>query len=181
MLLEAAKSSLLLVDIQDRLLPAMEEPERVLTKCSILLKAAAVLGLPITVSEQYPKGLGKTVSSLDISGAAVMEKLAFSCWREATIKKHFISLHEAGRPLVVIAGIEAHVCVLQTCMDLSMAGFGVFVVADAVSSRSPVSVDLALRRMRAAGIEIINTEMAVFELVEKAGTPQFKTLSTFIK
>lgn len=79
MLLEAAKSSLLIVDIQERLLPAMQEPERVISRCSILLKAAQALQIPVTVSEQYPKGLGHTVPELDIAGAATFEKLSFSC------------------------------------------------------------------------------------------------------
>ena len=82
---------------------------------------------------------------------------------------------------MIVAGIEAHVCVLQTCIDMAMAGFGVFAVTDAMSSRKPESAELAFARMRHAGVETVNTEMAVFELLEKAGTPQFKALSALIK
>jgi nicotinamidase-related amidase len=181
MLLEASKSSLLLIDIQERLLPAMAGPEQVVAKSAILLNAAQELSLPVTISEQYPKGLGHTVPELHGNEAVVMEKLTFSCWRDDDLKSRLINLHETGRPLVIVAGIEAHVCVLQTCVDLANAGFGVFAVADAMSSRKLQSADMAFDRMRAAGVEIVNTEMVVFELLERAGTPAFKHLSQLIK
>jgi nicotinamidase-related amidase len=181
MLLSARQASLLLVDIQQRLLPAMAEPERVVANSKILLAAARQLGLPVTFSEQYPKGLGQTVPELDAVGSAVFEKLSFSCWRDKTLKSRFIHLHEHGQPLVVIAGIEAHVCVLQTAMDLVNAGFGVFAVTDAMSSRNPESAKLAFERMRANDIQVVNTEMVVFELLGEAGTPAFKALSGLIK
>lgn len=181
MLLEATKSSLLIVDVQERLLPAMAEPGDVVSRCKILLTAAEALEIPITISEQYPKGLGHTVPELTESSAKVFEKMTFSCWRDATMRKHFIELHEHERPLIIVAGIEAHVCVLQSCIDLYNAGFGVFAVADAMGSRRAESASLAFDRLRGAGIQVINAEMAVFELMEKAGTPTFKTLSALIK
>ncbi len=181
MLLEASKSSLLVVDVQQRLLPAMAEPERIVSRCQILLKAAAALDIPVTISEQYPKGLGHTVPELIYPSAKVFEKLTFSCWRDSEMRKAFIELHEHERPLIIVAGIEAHVCALQSCIDLYNAGFGVFAVADAMGSRDPSSAQLAYDRMRGAGIQVINTEMALFELMEKAGTPVFKTLSALIK
>jgi nicotinamidase-related amidase len=181
MLLSAPKSSLLLIDIQDRLLPAMANPDQVIAKSKILLQAAETLGLPVTISEQYPKGLGRTVAALQTSTAKTFEKLSFSCWRDDALKTHLIHLHETNRPLVIVAGIEAHVCVMQTCIDLANAGFGVFAVADAMSSRTPESAALAFERMRANDVMVINTEMAVFELLENAGTANFKTLSALIK
>ncbi len=181
MLLDAFKSSLLIVDVQERLLPAMAEPTLVLARTGILLKAAAALDVPVTISEQYSKGLGKTVVDLADPRALVFEKLTFSCWKDEAMRKHFIGLHESGRPLVIVAGIEAHVCVLQTCIDLANAGFGVFAVADAISSRKLASADLAFARMRENGVQIINAEMAVFELMERAGTVVFKELSGLIK
>ena len=99
MLLDASKASLLVIDIQERLLPAMAEPERVTAKTGILLTAAREMGLPITISEQYPKGLGRTVPALAANDAVVFEKTAFSCWRDAEMKKHLIKLHESGRPV----------------------------------------------------------------------------------
>jgi isochorismate hydrolase len=181
MLLDASKASLLVVDVQERLLPAMAAAEQVLAKANIVLQVANALQIPIAISEQYPKGLGPTVSSLEIFGARPFEKLSFSCWRDDGLRHHFIEQHEGGRPQVIVVGIEAHVCVLQTCVDLAFAGFGVFAVADAMSSRSAHSHDLALQRLRHANVEVVNTEMAVFELLGRAGTPQFKALSGLIK
>ena len=183
MLLDSAKSTLLLIDMQERLLPAMDGFEEVERRCGIVLKAAKALQVPVAVSEQYPKGLGHTVAGLkaDIGNAPVFEKLDFSCWRDAALKRHLINHHEHGRPLVIVAGIEAHVCVLQSAIDLAMAGFGVFAVADAMASRTPASKALALERMRESGVHVVNTEMAVFELLGKAGTAEFKSLSGLIR
>ena len=183
MLIDATKTSLLIVDVQERLLPAMADGAGVVARCSVLLKATALLGVPVAVSEQYPKGLGHTVGGLkaEIGDAPVFEKLNFSCWRDISMRAAFIKLHDMGRPQIIIAGIEAHVCVLQSALDLAQAGFGVFVVSDATSSRAESSKALALTRMGQAGIEVINTEMAVFELLGKAGTPEFKELSALIK
>jgi nicotinamidase-related amidase len=181
MLISAANSSLLIVDVQDRLLPAMVAQEQVLTNTKILLKAAEVLSVPVTISEQYPKGLGKTVAALASHEAHVMEKTSFSCWRDPAMKEHFIRYHDQGRPLVIVAGLEAHVCVLQSCIDLATMGFVVFAVVDAMSSRRSESVSLALTRMRSSGIQTVNTEMVIFELLEKAGTAAFKSLSALIK
>ena len=183
MLLDASKTSLLIVDVQVRLLPAMAPGNNVVARAKILLKAAKALDVPVAVSEQYPKGLGHTVETLIqyIGNAPVFEKSTFSCWRDETLRKHFTAHHDAGRPQVIIAGIEAHVCVAQTAIDMAQVGFGVFVVADAVSSRAESSVVLALTRMGQSGVEVINTEMAIFELLGKAGTPKFKALSALIK
>ena len=183
MLLDASKSTLLLIDMQERLLPAMDGSAEVEQRCGILLKAAKALDIPVTASEQYPKGLGPIVPGLkaEIGNAPVFAKLAFSGWRDAALKAHFIDHHEQGRPLVIIAGIEAHVCVLQTAVDLAAAGFGVFAVADATASRAPSSAALALDRMRQGGVSVVNTEMVVFELLGKAGTGEFKELSGLIR
>lgn len=181
MLIDASKSSLLIVDVQDRLLPAMAEGNAVVARTKILLAAAKELGLPVTISEQYPKGLGHTVTELANNEAKTFEKLSFSCWRDDAMRAHLTNLHETGRPQVFVAGIEAHVCVLQTAVDLSQAGFATYVVADAVASRKSTSVDLALKRMSNVGVQVINTEMAVFELLGKASNPAFKVLSGLIR
>ncbi len=183
MLLDAGKSSLLLIDVQERLLPAMHEADRVVRNAALLLTAATTLAVPVTVSEQYPRGLGHTVPELVAPDANVwrFEKLSFSCWRDRPLANHLIGLHEAGRPQVILAGIEAHVCVLQTAIDMAMAGFAVFAVADAMSSRRPSSAELAFERMTANGVQVVTTEMAVFELLGQAGTPTFKALSALIK
>ena len=183
MLLDASKATLLLVDMQERLLPAMMGGLDVEERCGILLKAARALDVPVTVSEQYPKGLGHTVEKLGhaAAGSPVFPKLAFSCWRDPALKAHMIAHHEAGRPLVILAGIEAHICVLQTAVDLAAAGFGVFAVADAMASRAAASHTLALDRMRQNAVSVVTTEMVVFELLREAGSPQFKALSALIR
>ena len=183
MLIDAAKCFLLIVDMQERLLPVMTGGEEVERRCSILLKAAKRLAVPVAVSEQYPRGLGHTVPGLrgEIGNAPVFEKTAFSCWRDDGLKTHLIAHHEGGRPQAIVAGIEAHVCVLQTAIDLAQAGFAVFAVADAMSSRAAASVGLAHKRMRQEGVEVVNTEMVVFELLGRAGTAEFKELSALIR
>lgn len=183
MLVDAKKATLLLVDMQARLLPAMTGGADAEQRCAILIKAARTLDVPVAASEQYPKGLGHTVPALaaEIGNAPVFEKLAFSCWRDKAIRAHLIAAHEAGRPLVILAGIEAHVCVMQTAADLAAAGFGVFAVADAMASRAPASHALAMERMRQNGVAVVNTEMVVFELLGQAGTAEFKSLSALVR
>lgn len=183
MLIDAAKASLLMIDVQEKLLPAMANAEDVVSRCSIVLRAAKTLDVPVTVSEQYPKGLGRTVHALHegVGNAPIFEKLNFSCWRDISLRARLIGLHDTGRPQVIIAGLESHVCVAQTAIDLAQSGFGVFVVADAVSSRAESSISLALNRMAQCGIEVVNTEMAVFELLGKAGTPEFRELSGLVR
>jgi nicotinamidase-related amidase len=183
MLLDRSRAQLLVVDVQDRLLPAMHEGEHLVERCAILMQAAHRLGIPITVSEQYRKGLGATVARLDnIKGdAPVMEKMHFSCAADPAIATHVGGLARAGRHQLVICGIESHVCVAQSALGFKEMGLPVTVVADAVTSRRPESVALAITRMSAAGVTIANTEMALFEWLHQAGTPAFKDLSKLIK
>jgi nicotinamidase-related amidase len=183
MLLAPTKSFLLLVDMQERLLPAMVQAAETERRAVILIKAAKALGLPVLASEQYPKGLGHTVARIkeELGNAPVFEKQSFSCWRDPGLKDALSRLRGAGRPQAILAGIEAHVCALQTAIDLKEADFTVFAVADAMSSRQSASVTLAQERMRQAGIAVVNTEMAVFELLGQAGTAEFKELSALIR
>jgi nicotinamidase-related amidase len=183
MLLEAAKSFVLLIDMQEKLLPAMAGGAEVERRCGTLIEAAKALHVPVMASEQYPKGLGHMVPGLGqaLGNAPVFEKTAFSCWRDEALKTALIGKHEAGRPQAIVAGIEAHVCVAQTALDLAAAGFAVFAVADAMSSRVPASAILAAERMRQDGVAVVNTEMVVFELLGRAGTPEFKALSALIR
>jgi nicotinamidase-related amidase len=180
MLLNRARSQLLVVDVQERLMPAMHEGERMIDKCAILIQAASRLRIPVTVSEQYRKGLGGTVGRLDnLKGdAPVMEKMHFSCAADAQITAR---VKAVVRPQVVVCGIESHVCVLQSALGFKDMGLDVVLVADAVTSRAQSSVDLALARARAAGVAIVNTEMALFEWLHESGTPEFKELSKLIK
>jgi nicotinamidase-related amidase len=168
------------VDVQERLLPAIHERERVLLNALRLVKGARILNLPILATEQYPNGIGRTVSELAwaIPEFAPMEKTAFSCCGA----KNFIpSLASKNVRDVVLCGIEAHVCVCQTALDLLDQGFGVFVVADAVSSRAPENWHHGIERMRDSGAAIVSTEMILFELLEEAGTDRFKKILELIK
>lgn len=180
MLLSADRSALVVVDIQERLIPVVVDAAQVIDRSRILLQAAAALNIPVLSTEQYSKGLGPTVDAIAglLGDSLRVEKITFSSVGEPAV---MAALRAMGRDQIVLCGIEAHVCVLQTALALRQAGRNVYVVADAVSSRRPDSVALALDRMRAAGVTIVNTEMAVFEWLERAGTPVFKTLSALIK
>jgi nicotinamidase-related amidase len=183
MLLEAARSQFLLVDMQERLVPAMHDADSLLERCTILLQAAAELSVPVTVSEQYRKGLGATVAPLDAlrGDARVLQKLHFSSAADPGQNARISALAASGRRQLVIAGIESHVCVLQSALGFRDMGFDVFVVADAVSSRKLDSIELAQSRLRHNGVSVVNTEMVLFEWLQIAGTPQFKAISKLIK
>ncbi len=173
-------TALLVVDIQERLLPAMFEKERVVQNSLRLVQGAKVLGIPTFVTEQYPKGLGPTVP--EIAGAlqpfAPLEKLAFSACGAAPL----VPALQAGRfSSILLCGIETHVCVSQSCLDLLQLGFKLFVVADATSSRTRDNHQIGLSRMRNAGAVIVSTEMALLELLEKADTLEFKQILDLIK
>lgn len=180
MLIERSNSVLLVVDIQARLMPAIHQAEMVELGAVILLDAAARLGIPRLISEQYPKGLGETVPMVAAAAADVtpMPKIAFSCAADPAIAA---AVDATGRRLVVLAGAEAHVCVLQTALGFKAAGYDVVVVADATSSRRPESKNVALRRASQAGITVATVEMVLFEWLGAAGTEEFRAISRLIK
>ncbi len=180
MLLSSERSVLVVVDIQEKLMPAIAESSRVERNAATLLKAAALLGVPAFATEQYPKGLGPTAASLRalLPPDGVVEKITFSAAREPAFMDR---LERLGRRQVVLAGSEAHVCVMQTALSLLELGFEVVLVADAVSSRVPANAELGIARMRAAGATIVSTEMVLFEWVERAGTPAFKAVLELVR
>jgi len=183
-LLSAPTSQLLVIDVQERLLPAMADGARAMANMRKLILAARRLGIPASASEQYPKGIGPTVAPIrDALGEErhVFPKLSFSCARDEALAEHLAEIRAQGRRQLVVCGIEAHVCVLQSALDLVGAGYEVAVVADAVTSRQAASRDLALVRMGPAGISAVNTEMVLFEWVERAGTAAFKDVLALIK
>lgn len=181
MLLDARHSLLLLVDLQERLMPAMHEPRPVIANSLILLAAAGRMGVPSAVTEQYPQGLGPTVPEIgERLGAreAVYAKMTFSAAADpATMAR----LRQSRRQQVVLAGVEAHVCVMQTAIGLAQAGYQPFVVADAITSRKPQSVQLALERLRQNAVSIVSTEMVLFEWLGRAGTEEFREISRLIR
>lgn len=173
-LIAAEKSHLLLIDFQARLMPAIHEGEAVLANALRLGQAARLLDVPILRTEQYPAGLGPTVEPLQGFGS-VIEKVTFSsCGAQAFATAPF-------REQLVVAGCETHVCVLQTVLDLLAVGRSVFVVADAVGSRAPLSRQIGLERMARAGAEIVTTEMVVFEWLGSSKHPKFREISRLIK
>ena len=179
MLMARDEAALLVVDLQARLVPAVEDGDAILQRAGILLAAASRLDVPVVVSEQYPQGLGHTDSRLRLPGeAAVLAKTTFSCLREPALASHLEGLR---RRQIVVCGMETHVCVLQTALDLHRSGYRVFVAADAVGSRAAARRQLGLDRMRAAGITIVDSEMVVFEWLERAATETFRELVKSLK
>jgi isochorismate hydrolase len=146
----------------------------------VLITFARELDVPILATEQYPKGLGKTIPDVkkELGELSLIEKVAFSCCRVDAFNERLRSL---GRKQIVLSGIETHVCVLQTAADLIQRGYGVHVVADAVCSRRRLDWEIGLRWMENNGAMITTTEIIAFQLLKEAGTDEFKRLSKFVK
>lgn len=182
-LCHAEQSQLLIIDIQERLASAMPDKviDKVIKNNTILLQAAAELGVPVIHSEQYPQGLGNTVSAIAKNFPATTQsitKTSFSCSANADFN-HLVL--QNNRKQIIISGIEAHVCVLQTALQLHSKGFLVYVVADAVCSRSKFNYKNALERLRQSGIVVSNVESVLFEWLRDAAHPRFKSVSKLIK
>ena len=181
-LLRPDESMLLVIDVQERLHKAMEQGMKDLSvkNTIILIEVARAYGIPLVVTEQYPKGLGKTISEIEahIEDVPHREKLHFSCYRDDSIRS---ALDAQTRNTIIVAGIETHVCVLQTVLDLREAGYRVYVAGDAVSSRRAADRVMALDLMVQNGALVCSTETIAFMLMEKAGTETFKSLSAFFK
>ena len=177
-LLEQPNAALLVIDVQDRINAVMADQSH-LSRIEVLIEACQGLNVPVLASEQYPQGLGPTVESLAAAlGDSIPGKLTFSCARDDGLKK---GVEDSGRRQIIVTGIEAHVCVLQTAIDLINAGYEVHVPHDAVNSRRMSDKEWALHRMAAAGAIITATESALFELLERCDTADFKTVARLIK
>ena len=177
----ASNSLLLVVDIQERLLPAIDgqAADSLLKATELLARAAEIFGVPVLVSEQYPRGLGPTVGPLATAlNTTPLAKTEFSCWANSPIQERIRALE---RKCIVVCGIEAHICVLQSAVDLVNAGYQVFVAADGVGSRDPSDRDVALRLLEKSGAWITSSETVAFQWAQKAGTPEFKALSNRLR
>ena len=174
------RPALIVIDVQERLAPAMHGLPALLRNTEILMQAAARLAVPVIVTEQYPKGLGRTVESIAALAPpdAMIEKISFSAAGSDDFDRR---LQDLDRKEPVICGIEAHVCVLQTALRLRDQGLRTWLVRDATTSRRPESAAAALERAARAGVEPVTTEMVVFEWMRRAGTPEFRELSALIK
>jgi nicotinamidase-related amidase len=179
-LLTTDKAALVVVDIQERLFPVMHDKEEMLRHVLKLIRGAQVLEIPIVLTEQYPKGLGPTLPEIKelLPDVKPIEKVVFNCCEEAAFCR---ALEALKRNQVLISGIEAHICVCQTAMALTRAGYEVQVVVDCVSSRKNEDKLVALYRMGAAGISPTTMEMALFELLKVAQGDKFKQISNIVK
>jgi nicotinamidase-related amidase len=177
--LQPDNTLLLVVDLQDKLLPAMHEAQACIAAARKLIDAAKVLKLPILATEQYPAGLGKTTAEIAtaLGDAPIYEKTRFSACVEPVLQR----IAELRRPNILIAGIEAHVCVQQTVLDLLRLGQLPCVCADAITSRRPLDRDIAIARMRQAGAIITTVESAIFELLGQASGDSFKQILRIVK
>jgi len=183
-LLEARHSLLFVVDVQEKFVPVIANASQVISRIALLVEAARALAVPIALSEQYPKGLGPTVRSLADrlpNEAGRFEKTTFSAFKAPEGAAQFAAQRKRGRNTVVLCGIETHVCVLQTALDLAAHGYAPVLVADATGSHRDCDRDLGLARLRHFGIPVLSSEMVVFEWLERADRPEFKALQALLK
>ena len=171
-------TALLVVDVQDKLVKLLPDRKTIVWNIGRLIDGAEALGIPVLATEQYPQGLGGTVEELAGRLTEIPSKLTFSC---AGCEPLAERLDDYGVTKLLIVGVEAHVCVQQTVLDLLAGGLSVYVAADAVGSRNPIDYEVALRRIEAAGATVTTSEAALFEWCEAAGTPEFKTISSLVR
>ena len=180
--LEAENCALLVIDIQEKLLPPIHERERLVRNSQLLIRLARILDLPVIASTQYAKGLGKTVSDVAslLPNGDIVDKLQFSCFGSDV----FCSLVKnlpGNRNTMLLCGMETHICVMQTALAALRNGYLVHVASDAVGSRSEWNWKVGLERMRAAGAIISSTEMMIYELLRSSGAPAFKEILPHLK
>ncbi len=180
--LEADSCALVVVDIQEKLLPPIFNKEQLVKNSQLLIRLARILDLPIMVTTQYSKGLGATVPEIAslLEGITAFDKLEFSCFGSEQFRSQLKSL-PGHRNTVLLCGMEAHICVMQTALGALNEGYLVHVASDAVGSRAEWNWKIGLKRMKSAGAVISSTEMMMYELLRCSGTPQFKELLQYLK
>lgn len=179
--LRPEECALAVIDIQEKLLPPIFEKERMVRNSQLLVRLADILSLPILVSTQYVKGLGPTIQEITslLPEVAVMDKLEFGCFGNDAYCTAVGKL--ANRNTLLLCGMETHICVMQTALGALNENMNVHVAADAVSSRTELNWKLGLNRMQAAGAVMSSTEMLIYELLGKSGTPAFKEMLKHLK
>lgn len=177
-LIKRSESAFLIIDLQEKLMPVISEKEQVFSNVNKLLAAAKILNIPIIVTEQYSKGLGHTCKEINLDGQVVIEKMCFSSMLSDELNQKLKWLQVKS---LVLAGVESHICVLKTALDALAQGYDVHIVADAVSSRKKFDREIALERIKQVGGYIVTTEMILFQLMDFAGTEEFKQISRLIK
>ncbi len=180
MRIKAENTAILVIDYQERLVPAMHNSDDLIKKSTMLLKGMAVLGVPAIVSQQYPKGLGQTIPEITeaLGENVVLDKTSFSVCQDDAL---MAALRICGKSNIAICGMEAHVCVLQSLIDLKALGFEPILVADCISSRNPYDKEVAITRAIQEGAAITTAEALLFELTEGAGNKNFKAISKLVK
>jgi nicotinamidase-related amidase len=179
-MLTAGKTVLLVVDFQDSLLAKILEADRVVDRSVKMIRAADALDMPVVFTEQYRKGLGPTTGRIadEFRARPVFDKTSFGCFGDSAFAEH---MAQSDRRQLLIVGVEAHVCVMQTALQAMSLGYEPFVARDAVSSRGETDLAAGLDRMAAEGVRLVTVEMAIFELLRAAGTPEFKKMLPIIK
>ena len=178
-LMQPEDTGIIVIDVQDKLIEAIANKQTVLWNIRRLIDAAKLLSIDISITEQYPEKLGKTIETLAKRiEVDAMPKFAFSCNECSQIIHKFTTL-----PIkqVLLCGIEAHVCVQQTALDLMYNGFDVFVAVDAINSRNKIDYNIAIRRMESAGVTLTTTEAALFEWCQRSDRAEFKAISKLVK
>ena len=180
MMLTKENTVLTLIDIQEKLVHAMHEKDRLIDQLKILIRGMTCMGLPVLWLEQYPKGLGPTIPEVAelLYQTGPIEKTSFSAWGSAEYRQELQSL---GRSNVLIAGIESHICVYQTAYDLLKEGYQTGVIIDATTSRTNANHKIGVDRMSQLGVASTSVEMSLFELVKTANSAKFKTIAALLK
>jgi isochorismate hydrolase len=180
--LDAGRALLLVVDMQEKLMPLIIDQQRVIASACKMIRGIRVLNIPVIATEQYPRGIGATIAPIRdvLAGytAQTLEKPTFSAWADRKIRDEIIAL---DRPQVLIVGVETHVCVQQTALDLASRDYDVFVCVDAVGSRGRMDYESALHRMRQNGVVVTTVESALLELCQSSASPHFKAFLEIIK
>ena len=179
-LLSKEGTVLVIIDVQEKLFPHMAEKEQIAQNVAKLIRFAEITKIPVMLTEQYPKGLGRTIPEVRrlIPSIQPIEKVEFNCWGSEEFKA---SLGKLEAKTLIITGIESHICVTQTAIDGLSNGYKVYVISDAVSSRSLDDKSIAIERMRQSGVTIVSTEMLIYELLGRAGTVEFKEALQLVK
>lgn len=179
MMLKREKAVGVMIDLQERLVPAISRHEQLVKDCAMLLEGLQILQVHVAATQQYTKGLGATLPQLQpYTNGEWIEKITFSCWGEPAFRE---LLERSGATQVIVWGTETHICVQQTVLDLLEAGYEVFLIADCSGSRFDLDHETGLRRMERAGAVLTTAEAALFELCERGGTEMFKAISKLVK
>lgn len=179
MILNKGEAIGIMIDMQDKLVPAIAHREQLVAGCKLMLEGLKILDVPVIATQQYTKGLGDTLPELkEFTDGKYIEKITFSSWREQNFR---MAVRESKASQIIIFGVETHICVEQTVLDMLDAGLEVYLISDCVGSRFDNDKETAIRRMEKAGAFVTGSEAALFELTGQGGTDVFKAISRLVK